>query len=128
MGLKETFQSIAQTVVAATGTVRKTVTYTSKSANPSYNPATGVVTESDQTYTVLAIVDMSPGRLSSISLESNPNLAVNTNKTLIYIAKLDLTPTPKLTDEILIDSVTWEVTDINIDPADALWILAIKRQ
>ena len=128
MGLKETMQSVAQTLVAATGTIRKSVIYKSKSANPTYNPSTGAVTEAETSYTVQAVLDMSPSGLgSAIGLGDVKNLAVNKNLKTVYIPKLDLTPTPKITDEIVIDTVTWEIEDINIDPADALWILSIKK-
>ena len=121
MGLKETLQAVAQTAIKATGTLRESVTYKTKTDDPSYVLATGVVSENETSYTVNAILDQ------NISGDI-PNVSIDSNEKLAYIAAGDLTPTPKLDDRITIDSVDWKVVDVKTDPAEAMWILKIQRQ
>ena len=43
------------------------------------------------------------------------------------ITALDVSFTPKDTDYIMQGLIRWEVKDIGIDPADALWILQVRE-
>jgi hypothetical protein len=121
MGLRETFQKAAQVAMKATGNVSIPVIYRSISDNPSYNPATGTVTEFQIAYKVNMLFDLNMS-------EDIKNIALDHNEKLGYIAVADLEPTPKTDDRIEIDYVDWTVTDVMTDPADALWILKIKRK
>jgi hypothetical protein len=121
MGLKETLQTVAQTAIKATGTIRKKVIYKEKTSGPTYVPGTGTVTENETSHTPYAILDQ------NIS-EDIPNLSIDSNEKLVYIAMKDLSPEPRINDEITIDSIDWKVIDVKTDPAEALWVLKIKRQ
>ena len=120
MGLKETFKKAAQTGMSAIGNVAIAVTYVSITAQASYNPVTGTVTEKSTSYSVNMMFDRNLA-------EDIKNIAIDINEKLAYIAVDDLTPTPKTDDRITIDSVSWSVTEVLTDPADALWILKIKN-
>lgn len=119
MGLKETFKSAAVSIVSAFGNVGKSVTYKS-SGNSTYAPSTGTVTDTQTSYTVTAIVDEN-------IMKDMKNIPVHDEEKLVYIPYSNLTPTPVIGDEITIDSVDWRVKAVNIDPADALWILTVER-
>ena len=121
MGLRETFQKVAQTAIKAAGDVPIEVTYRSISDNPTYNPVTGAVTQYEVSYKVNMLFDQN---LS----EDLKNIVINQNEKLGYIAVNDLEPTPKIDDSIEINYVEWTVTDVYTDPADALWIIKIKSQ
>ena len=121
MGLRETFQGVAQTAIKAAGNVPVKVTYVSISDDPAYNPGTGDVTEYEIPYIVNMLFDLN---LS----EDMKNIAINQNEKLGYIAVNDLKPEPKVDDRVTINYVDWTVDEIYTDPADALWILKIKKQ
>jgi len=121
MGLRETFKKAAQSAMSAAGNVLVSVSYISITGNAVYNPATGVVTEKSKTYSVNMMFD------ENLS-EDMPNIAIDINEKLGYIAVEDITPVPKPDDRITIDSVNWSVVSVHTDPAEALWIIKIKRQ
>ena len=121
MGLRETFKKAAQTAISAIGNVAVSVTYVSITGDAVYNPVTGVVTEKSTSYSVNMMFDENLA-------EDIKNIAIDINEKLGYIAVDDLTPTPKTDDRITIDSVNWAVTEVRTDPADALWIIKIKKQ
>lgn len=125
MGLRETIRNAAKTAIAAVGNIAVSSTYRVK-ATPIYNPATGTVTENDTDYTgVPAVHD--DNAYSNLGLTNLTNLTVDKNERLFYIAQLDLTPTPKTGDELILSDINWEIIDIKTDPADALWILKGKK-
>ena len=105
----------------AAGNVPIEVVYRSISDNPSYNPVTGAVTEYEVSYKVNMLFDQN---LS----EDLKNVTIDKNEKLAYIAVNDLEPIPKTDDSIQINYIEWTVTDVYTDPADALWIIKIKRQ
>lgn len=121
MGLRETFQSVAQTVMKAAGNVPIAVTYRSISDDPAYNPVLGEVTEYEVAYKVNMMFDLN---LS----EDIRNIALDTKEKLGYIAVKDLKPVPKTDDKITIGYDDWTVVEVLTDPADALWILKIRGQ
>ena len=121
MGLRETFQKAAQVGMKVAGNVPIAVVYRSISGDPTYNPATGTVTEFEVAYKVNMLFDLN---LS----EDVKNIALDHNEKLGYIAVKDLGTTPKTDDRVEIDYVDWTVVDVMTDPADALWILRIKSQ
>lgn len=125
MGLKTTLQNLASTVIASVGDVPVTGTYRVV-GEATYNTATGQVTANKTEYTGIKIIfdDTQQVALGSVDI---PNLTVHENERLFYIAKVDLTPTPKNGDELYVESVTWEIIEVKTDPANALWILKAKR-
>lgn len=121
MGLMETLQTVAQTVMKAAGNVPIDVVYRSMTDNPAYNPATGTVTDYEVAYKVKMLFDLNLN-------EDIKNIAIEKNEKLGYIAVKDLEPTPKTDDKITIGYDDWTVVDVLTDPAEALWIIKIKGQ
>lgn len=121
MALKETFQKAARAGMKASGNVSIPIIYRSISSDPTYDPATGTVTEHEIAYKVDMLFDENLN-------QDLKNVAIDINEKLGYIAVLDLSITPKTDDRIEIDYIEWSVTEVHTDPADALWIIKIKRQ
>lgn len=121
MGLRETFQKAAQTAMNVAGNVAIPVIYREMTNDAGYDPSTGIVTEYEVAYKVNMLFDLN---LS----DDIKNVAIDQNEKIGYIAVSDLEPTPKVDDRIEIDYIDWTVTEVMTDPADALWILKIKKQ
>jgi hypothetical protein len=121
MGLKEAFQKVAQTGMKAAGNISIPVIYRSMTSDPTYNPTTGEVTEHQLAYKTNMLFD------ENLS-EDIKNIAIDINEKLGYIAVKDLVPIPKTDDRIEIDYIEWSVMEVHTDPADALWIIKIKKQ
>jgi hypothetical protein len=126
MGMKEAFKAAAQTAFSAAGNVKKSVTYRSKSnKNPTYTPSTNTVTDRYTDYTVNMIFE------SYISREiDNRTVLATDQKALIPVD--NLTPTPKINDEVIVDKgetteVNWDIVHIHKDPADALYTFQIRK-
>jgi hypothetical protein len=120
-GLKEAFKSAAAAAFAAADDVKESVTLRSKaSSNPTYNPTTDAVTDSYTDYTVNII----PSGYDSREI-NNQTILDTDEKVKILVA--DLSITPKRNDQVIRNSVTWEVVSVHKDPADAVWTLQIRR-
>lgn len=125
MGLKTTLQNLASTVISSLGDVPVSGTYR-VIGDATYNTATGQVTANETEYTGVKMVYDDSSQLTLGNMDI-PNIPINTNERLIYIAQVDLTPTPKVKDEVDLESVTYEIIDVKTDPANALWILKVKK-
>lgn len=120
MGLKETFQKAAQIAMKVSGNIPIPVTYRSISSDAVYDPTLGEVTEYEIAYKVDMLFDENLN-------EDIKNIAIDINEKLGYIAMLDLPVEPKTDDRIEIYYIEWSVTEVHIDPANALWIIKIKK-
>ncbi|MCG7852761.1 MAG: hypothetical protein MIO92_09585 [Methanosarcinaceae archaeon] len=119
MGLLSTFRDAAETIIEAFDDIPVSVTYVQKGSSV-YNPATGAVTSTDVEYTTTAIFD-------EYEMDEINNVVVRATDKLAYIASNDLDVTPVVDDEISIDSVTWQIKNVKSDPADALWVLQLRK-
>jgi hypothetical protein len=120
MGLQETFKAAAQTAVAAFGNVGKSVTYTSVSGNAVYDPTTGTSVQPTASHTVTVIFD------SYESQEINQTTVRSFDqKAMIPVENLSVTP--GLDDYLTSSGVRWNVVNSETDPADALWVLQIRK-
>ena len=120
MGLLDTFRDAAETIVEAFDDIPKSVTYVQKGASV-YVPGTGAVTSTDTEYTTTAIFD-------EYEMDEVNNSVIRATDKLAYIASNDLEVTPVVDDEIVdADSVTWQIINVGSDPADALWMLQIRK-
>lgn len=120
MGLAEIFRDAAETIIEAFDDIPQSIIYTQKGASV-YTPGTGTVTSTDTDYTTTAIFDEFEQR------EIDNNVVRATDK-LAYIASNDLDITPVVDDEITdANSVTWQIINVRSDPADALWVLQIRK-
>jgi hypothetical protein len=120
MALKEAFQKAAQAVMKVSGNVSIPVIYRSITSDPDYDPTTGTVAEYELAYKVNMLFDENLN-------EDLKNIAIDINEKLGYIAVLDLPITPKTDDRIEINYIEWSVMEVHTDPADALWIIKIKK-
>jgi hypothetical protein len=125
MGLRETIRNLAQTAIAAVGNIAVSSTYRVKNT-ASYDTSTGTVTSNDTDYTAVPVV-FDDNAYMNLGIIDQPNLVVNSNERLFYVAQLDLSPTPKKGDELISLGITWQIVDIKTDPAEALWIFKGKK-
>jgi len=120
MGLAEIFRDAAEAIVEAFDDIPLSVTYVQKGAS-TYTPGTGAVTSTDTEYTTTAIFD-------EYEMNEIDNSVIRATDKLAYIASNDLDVTPVVDDEIVdADSVTWQIISVKSDPADALWVLQIRK-
>jgi len=120
MGLQDVFKDAAAAIIEAFDDIPQSITYTQKGASV-YTPATGTVTSTDIDYPTTAIFD-------EYELKEIDNNVVRATDKLAYIAANDLDVTPVVDDEITdADSVTWQIKNVKVDPADALWVLQIRK-
>ena len=119
MGLADIFKDAAETIIDAFDDIPISVTYVRKGSSV-YVPGTGAVTSTDTEYTVKGIPD-------EFETEEINNLSILRTDKLFYIASNDLDVTPVVSDEIIISDVTWQVISVQSDPADALWVIQIRK-
>lgn len=119
MGLKATIQSAVQSAFIAFGDIRTSVSYISK-GTATYNPTTGAVTSTDVTITISGI-------LADYEINEIDNEAIILTDRKIMIPTADLSVTPKIEDTITISSITWQVINVGVDPADAMWTLQLRK-
>jgi len=122
MSLRAAFQQAAITAFNALDDIPVSCTYRSMTDDqPEYDPADGSVTEAYTDYTVDLI-------LTSVKLrEVEGSDIIQTNDKWALVPATSLTPTPKNIDIIIINSIEWNITDINTDPAGALWKILIRK-
>jgi hypothetical protein len=120
-GLKEAFRNAAAAAFAAADDIKESAVLRSKTnSNPEYDPATDTVSDAYTDYTVNII----PSGYNSREVDGQTILATD-EKAKILVA--DLTVDPKRNDQLVRDSVVWEVENVHKDPADAVWTLQIRR-
>lgn len=127
MGLKETFQKAAETAVTAFGNVGVSTVYAAF-ASTSYNASAGTQVA---TFTSVAGVTMifEDFTLREIdTLGRVRDIEPTDKKALIPAAGPLSTVTPALQDTIRDpDGTTWKVVNAEIDAADALWVLHVRK-
>jgi len=120
MGLQDVFKDAAEAIIEAFDDIPQSIIYVQKGVS-TYTPATGAVTSTDTEYTTTAIFD-------EYELKEIDNNVVRATDKLAYIAANDLDVTPVVDDEITdANSVTWQIINVKSDPADALWVLQIRK-
>jgi len=122
MGLQDALKKAAQAAFDAVGDIPESVTYRSKTnASSSYDPTTGTVTDAYTDYSVSMIIGPSQSR-------QNDGRAILEMDCDAMIAVDDLTPTPKLHDQILRNtSEAWDIVWFKTDAAQALWTFQIRK-
>jgi hypothetical protein len=119
MGLREAFKSAAQTAVAAFGNVGVSSIYTSVGVAV-YDPAAGTTVQPKTDYTITVILD-------SFEAQEINQTTVRSFDQKALIPVENLAVTPGLDDYLTVNSVQWNVVNSSTDPADALWILQIRK-
>jgi hypothetical protein len=119
--MKDAFKKAAQAAFTAAGDIKVSSTYRSYTSGSSgYNPATGTTTAPYTDYTADIIYT------KYLSREiGNSSILPTDVKAMVPVD--NLTPTPKLNDVIIKDSVTWHIINIAKDAADALYTFQIRQ-
>lgn len=121
MGLRELAQTIAKTGFTAAGNIPRPCLYRSKTAaSPSYNSATGAVTDLYTDYSVSMIF----GKFKTTEIDGQ---AIRLSDTKAMIPSIDLAVSPKENDIVIRDGIVLEVIKIKVDPAEALWVFQLRR-
>ena len=119
MGIADALQQAVSSVFTAfEDDLAVACTFVSKGA-AGYTPLSGVIAETDTEYAVYMIFDLYK------AFEAPEGAKPNDRKGMI--AKLKLTPTPKMTDEVLRNGETLQILNIQIDPADAMWVFQLRK-
>ncbi len=121
MSFRASIQKAIQAGFNALGDGQKTVTYVSVTA-AAFNATTGAVSRTQTTHAgVKAVFDQYDRR--EIDLD-----VIRPEDQKVLIAKLNLTPTPRLNDRLTeSDGTTWEVIGVKTDPLNAHWELQVRR-
>lgn len=122
MTLQSAFKAAAQTAFTVADSVLETVTYRSKTnASADYDPVDGEVdTDAYTAYSVKMLIDQNTQR----QIDGQAILA---HDDFLLIPVDNLTPTPKLHDQIIRDSEVWDIVYFETDPAQALWTFQVRR-
>lgn len=118
MGLRTTIDKAVGTAFKAAGDIPIAVTYNSITIG-AYNPATGTTSTTTASHPVEAIRD----DYKAYEIDGE---AIKPFDKRILIRQSKLPVTPKLTDTVVIDAVTWNVVNFEQDPAGATWILQLR--
>lgn len=120
MGIGTTVQTAVQAAFDVLDDMLTVVTYRAKSSgSATYNTTTGAVSESYTDYSV-------SGLLVRYQAKEIDNLAIQPTDQKLLIPVLDLSPTPKLNDVVVISSVSWQVVNFGKDPASAMWVIQLR--
>jgi len=121
MGLKETFQSAASQIIDGFGNVATTGLAYHSLGTFSYDSTTGVNTESGHTdTTITAIFD----EINSDEIQDRDILMTDRK---LLVANNDISVTPKVGDYVTISSERWNVTWWEVDPAEALFEIFVRK-
>jgi hypothetical protein len=120
-GLKEAFRNAAAAAFAAADDIKEVAVLRSKTnSNPNYDPVTDTVSDAYTDYTV----DILPSGYNSREVDGQTVL-ITDEKAKILVT--DISVDPKRNDQIVRDSVKWEIINVHKDAADAVWTLQIRR-
>lgn len=124
MGLKDTIQKAAQTALKVVDDITVSVTFESVGST-SYDASSGIPTSTDSGH----MVSMIFGAYSQQEIVQHQLRPTDVKAT---IAQLDLPVTPKMDDEVwnVVANVTvaYDVVNIGKDPADAIWVLGLRKR
>ncbi len=121
MGLRSAIQAAAQAAINATGDVAVSANYLSFTS-ATYNASAGT---NVATYSTVAgvkiIIDVFTLK------EMDGELVRPADKKALIPGQALGSVTPAENDQVVYDSVTWNVKEVMGDPADALWTLLIRK-
>lgn len=124
MGLKNTFQTAAQTVLAAFGDVGETASlFKASSDKPVYNPLTASPATAGTSYTISQVM------YYNFAVKQIDNEKVLPTDEIAMIPSLNITVIPEVDDIITkADTSEWKIVNLlPTDPAKALWLCHIRR-
>lgn len=103
-----------------TGDLRTSATFNQITVG-AYDPATGAPSVATTTTTLTNTI------LTSISSSEAGWFPADRNTQKLFIAASDLPTRPTLTDNVIIDGVTWEIVKVRTVPGYSLWIVFIME-
>ena len=121
MGLKETFQNAAQLIITSFGNVAESGVAYHSLGTFSYVAATGVQTEAGSTDTTIKVI------YDEIKSQEIQDRDIKMTDRKLLVANKDISVTPKVGDYVTISSVKYNVVDWLTDPAEALYIIFVRR-
>ena len=123
MSLRAAIASAVSGAILATGDIAETVVYTAKSS-ASYNASTGVLSKSDSTHSLRAIISpFGAGGLGNPT-QIEPE---HTGALSVLFASADPTVTPDSSDTITRGGAVHKITQIIFDPAGSTYRLIVER-
>jgi len=126
MGMRQVFADGVSTIFSALGDIVQSATY--KSITETYDASTRVVTKSTTSVTIDVILDEYSATELRFSERLNDDQSLIPGDKKAMVKGSDLSSvTPKVNDEITIDSVDWQVKAMKIDPAGAMYTFQIRR-
>lgn len=121
MGLRETFQSAAKSAITAMGNVAVSTNYQALSST-TYNASAGTNQAAFATTAGVSVV-FDVFRIDQVDgVHIRPE-----DKQALIPAKSISTVTPDVQDRIVHGGDTWHVVNVSTDPAEALWVLQVRR-
>ena len=121
MGLRAVFKSGAQSALTAFGDVAVDSRYVSVTSNPIYDPGgSGSVTKATAGESISIIFD----EYESSEIDGS-KIIRSDQKALIPVDNLSYKP--GIDDYITVSGVRWNVVNKETDPAEALWIIQIRK-
>ena len=120
MSLKTAIQSAALAAFTVVASLEKAVTLVHNMGNPTYDPATGVVTATTTSQAFNAIV-------TGYDRQEVDGIKVLMTDAKIIFPQSVITGTPVTTDTLTIGSTNWDIKDVTPDPADATWTIQARQ-
>ena len=120
MSLKSALQNAAQSAFNSFGDLRETITFNSRSQT--YTVATGAIADDDTSTSTKAIVSAytNEERISGAEI-------LNEDLRVTFPAK-GLTFTPETQDTITWSTSTYEIVSVELDSAQAMYNLQVRKQ
>jgi len=121
MGLRETFQTAAQTIVTAAGNVAVSTNYESLTS-ATYDSSAGTNAAVFATVGGVSVI------FEAFTLRAPDGSLITTEDKKALIPALSLpSVTPEAKDRIIEAGAIWRVVESKIDPAGALWELRVRK-
>lgn len=120
MSLKTAIQSAALGAFTVVSSLEKAVSLVKNTGNPTYNPATGVVTATTTTQNFNALVT----GYERYEVDGTKVLATDAK---VIVPQSRITGTPLTTDTLTISSTSWDIKSVTPDAADATWTIQARQ-
>ncbi len=120
MSLKTAIQSAAIAAFTVASSFEKSMAIVKNTGNPTYDPATGIMTATTTSQTFNALI------VNYERDETDGQNVLLTDAKIIF-PQSRITGTPITTDTLTIDTVSWDIKNVITDPADATWTIQARR-
>lgn len=126
MSLKDAVKNAAKTAVDAVGDLAVTTTYHCF-VTSSYNAVGGTVTTTFTSVSGVMVIFEGFNIMEKFTVRKSDSVDINEKK--IHVPSLNIPDvSPSLKDKIVTDSGdTWEIAEVDSDPAQALWTFMARK-